>query len=421
VLGLYQVRGRDPEVEQALIRLALGFVVFIYAVLLMLVAGKPTPGLMIAAGCAGFVGTVGGWMVWLLRRSKTYEIPLRYVGIAVDIVAMTVGMGAADEAGVAFIGLYLFVTVGNGFRFGTRYLITAYWLSLAGFSLQLAFVPFWIQHRGSGVGLLLALAVVPLYVLVLLSRLTAQKDEAEALSRAKSRFVANVSHELRTPLTGVYAVYDLLRSRKMTPDDRELVGMLGSAVATLKGSVDAVLQMSKLEAGAERADTRAFNLWFFLQQLAAIMRPQSVAKGIAWHLHVEPTVPSTLVSDPDHLSHALGNLLNNAFKFTSRGSVTLRVSLVESRTRFEVVDTGIGIPLDQQERLFERFVQVDSSETRHFGGTGLGTSIARDLTDLLGGKIGVSSAPGEGSTFWLRLPLRTAEAPEQAEAARAAA
>jgi two-component system sensor histidine kinase RpfC len=353
---------------------------------------------------------VGAWMIWALHSKRFKTRPLRYLGAISDNAALTIGMAGAGEAGVAVIGVYLWVTIGNGFRFGPRYLLLSYWLSLVGFALQLIFVPFWIQHRAVGIGLLLALAIVPLYVLVLLIRLTAQKDAAEQLSNAKSRFVANVSHELRTPLTGVFAVYDLLRGRKMTPDDRELVGMLGSAVKTLKTSVDAVLQMSKLEAGAERAEKRSFNLWFLLQQLAALVRPQSSTKGLAWRLTIEPDVPATVVGDPGHLSHVLGNLLNNAFKFTAKGSVSLRVSRAGTdRVRFEVVDTGIGIPLEQQERLFERFVQVDSSASRRHGGTGLGTSIARDLTELMGGKIGVVSAPGQGSSFWVELPLAAAE------------
>ena len=401
---------RDQDLEQAWLRVIVCSIAFGYVWYLIAAEGGITPGL--ATGLVASSGDVlvGACMISWLRRTKIHTAPLRFVGIVADNVALTIGMAGAGEGGVAMFGVYLFVTVGNGFRFGPRYLLASYWLSLAGFALQLLFVPYWSQHRAIGVGLLIAEAIVPLYVLVLLIRLTAQKDAAEQLSNAKSRFVANVSHELRTPLTGVFAVYDLLRGRKMTPDDRELVGMLGSAVKTLKASVDAVLQMSKLEAGAERADKRPFNLWFLLEQLAALVRPQSTTKGLAWRLTIEPDVQATVVGDPGHLSHILGNLLNNAFKFTSRGSVSLRVfRAATDRVRFEVVDTGIGIPLEQQERLFERFVQVDSSATRRHGGTGLGTSIARDLTELIGGKIGVVSAPGQGSSFWVELPLPAAE------------
>ena len=304
------------------------------------------------------------------------------------------------------IGVYLWVTIGNGFRFGPRFLLASYWLSIFGFGLQLALVPFWEQHRVVGAGLFLAGAIVPLYVLVLLIRLTGQKEAAEQLSNAKSRFVANVSHELRTPLTGVFAVYDLLRARQLSTRDHDLVSTLGTAIRTLKSSVDAVLQMSKLEAGAERAESRPFNLWNFVHQLSATVRPQSAAKGLQWSVTIGPTVPFNVIGDPTHLSHVLGNLLNNAFKFTAEGGIALTVTAPQPQyIRFEVHDTGIGIPIDQQDTLFDRFVQVDGSAKRKYGGTGLGTSIARDLTELMGGKISVSSSPGRGSTFCVDLPL----------------
>jgi two-component system sensor histidine kinase RpfC len=403
--GFYRDRGPDPEVEQAWLRVVIATMGFGWCVYLIHGEGEITAGLstaMVAAGAAALIGLV---MIVVLSRSRAHVVPLRYLGILTDMTAISVGMAGANEGGVPMIGVYLWVTVGNGFRFGPRYLMAAYWLQMVGFGLQLLFVPFWITHRAIGLGLLLALAIVPLYVLVLLSRLTAQKDAAEQLSSAKSRFVANVSHELRTPLTGVFAVYDLLRSRALASDERELVGMLGKSIATLKASVDAVLQMSKLEAGAERAQPRVFNLWHFLQQLGALARPQGEAKDLAWSLEVDPEVPPVVVGDPDHLSHVLGNLINNAFKFTHRGAVSLHASATDGWVRFEVRDTGVGIPPEHQSRLFERFVQVDSSATRRFGGTGLGTSIARDLVELMGGRIGVESAAAKGSTFWVELPL----------------
>jgi two-component system, sensor histidine kinase RpfC len=397
---------RDQDLEQAYLRVIVSSIALAYVWFLILLDRHISPGLLMGLAAGTGNAIVGAAMIWALRARKVGAVPLRYIGAISDAVALSVGMAGAGEYGVAVIGVYLWVTIGNGFRFGPKYLRFSYWLSILGFALQLLLVPFWDQHMIVGVGLLLALAIVPIYVLLLLIRLTAQKDEAEQLSNAKSRFVANVSHELRTPLTGVYAVYDLLRIRKLTPDDRELIGMLGNAIKTLRSSVDAVLQMSKLEAGAERAQKLPFNLWFLINQIASIVRPQSVTKGLAWQLEIRPDVPTTVVGDPDHLSHILGNLLNNAFKFTSVGVVSLRVSRGEqNNVRFEVVDTGIGIPIDQQERLFERFVQVDSSATRRHGGTGLGTSIARDLTELMGGTIGIVSAPGQGSTFWVELPL----------------
>ena len=403
-VGYYLPRGRDLDLEQAYVRLGIAVLVLLYTGYVVWNEGWST-NLFVAVVAVGGLAVFAIAQIVLINQGFGHRTKWRVAAIVADTVAATVGMGVSGEAGVPMIGVYLWVTVGNGFRFGPRYLIVSYFICLAGTASLMLFAPFWREHRMIGAGLFLALGVVPLYVLILLSRLQAQRDSAEQLSNAKSRFVANVSHELRTPLTGVYAVYDLLRTHKLAPDERELVGMLGKSIATLKTSVDAILQMSKLEAGAEQAELRPFNLWYLLHQLAAIVEPQSVAKGLTFQVHVDPDVPPTVQGDPDHLSHILGNLLNNAFKFTHSGSVTLRALFTtEDRVRFEVIDTGIGIPLDRQEHLFERFVQVDNSATRRYGGTGLGTSIAHDLVQLLGGQIGVVSAPSKGSTFWVELP-----------------
>lgn len=403
-LGFAQAEKRDVDAEQAFLRVFVISLLLLYAAYAVWSDGF-TPGLRLAVIAGTACGLAGLFMLRYFHKHAERPAWLRYFGIAADLVPLTVGLAGVDETGVPLIGVYLWVILGNGFRFGPRFLMAAYWLSGLCFTLLMVFVPFWQNHRSLGIGFMLILATVPLYVLVLLSRLTAQKDAAEQLSNAKSRFVANVSHELRTPLTGVFAVYELLRRHRLAPDDRELVGSLGSAITTLKTSVDAVLQMSKLEAGAERAEQRLFNLRFFLQQLDTQFRHQASAKQLAWVVDVDVRVPFAVVGDVSHLHHVMGNLLNNALKFTSKGGVTLRAEATPNGVRFEVIDTGIGIPLEQQEKLFERFVQADVSATRKFGGTGLGTSIARDLTVLMGGKIGVRSARGHGSTFWVELPL----------------
>ncbi|MCC7039662.1 MAG: response regulator [Burkholderiales bacterium] len=405
-LGFHEAATRDVAFEQAFLRTALGGGVLAYA----LYAGAMhetgfTAGLRLAVVATSLVVLAGLWMMWWFRHHSERPAHMRYFGIAADLLPMTIGLWGAGELGVPLVGIYLWVTVGNGFRYGPRYLLVAYTLSLACFGLLLLLVPYWQEHRAIGIGYLLVLACIPLYVLLLLSRLTAQKDAALELLRVKTRFVANVSHELRTPLTGVFAVYELLRRRRLTPDESELVASLGSAIATLKSSVDAVLRSSKLEAGAERSHPRLFNLRYFLWQVSLLVRPQATAKKLAWRLEIDRAVPGTVYGDWEHLQHVLGNLINNALKFTPRGSVSLRVANVPAGVRFEVVDTGIGIPLAAQETLFDRFAQVDSSATRKYGGTGLGASIAADLVRLMGGSIGVHSAPERGSTFWVELPL----------------
>lgn len=401
---------RDLDVEQAKLRVIIGGSGMLYTFYLIAQASPPSVGVLCASVAAATAMLAGLWMLWWFHRHTERTAGMRYFGICSDLIPLTIGVWGAGEYGVPVVGLYLWVTVGNGFRFGPRYLLFAYWLSLTCFTAVVTFVPFWRTHLGSVVGFMVVLTTIPIYTLVLLSRLTAQKDAALQLSNAKSRFVANVSHELRTPLTGIVAVYELLRHRRLSADEQQLLGVMGRSIRNLREAVDEVLQMSKLEAGAERAEMRPFNLRYFLSQMNVLARPQADTKGLAWALTVEPDVPSTVVGDPGHLQHILGNLINNAFKFTPKGSVTLRVSKFSGGVRFDVADTGIGIPLAKQERLFDRFVQADDSDTRKYGGTGLGTSIAHDLTLLMNGRISLSSAPGQGSTFTVELPLAEPQA-----------
>jgi len=406
-LGFSHAASRDVDAEQAFLRALIGGGILLYATYVALTSSEIGKTLALVMVAASIPLLAGMSMLWWFRRHSDRPASMRYVAICADLIPLTVGLWGADEFGVPLIGFYLWVTVGNGFRFGPRMLMFAYWVSNICFLALLIFGPFWRSHTAIGIGFALILASIPLYVLVLLSRLTAQKDAALELSNAKSRFVANVSHELRTPLTGVYAVHELLRRRKLAPDEKSLVASLGHAIGTLKASVDAVLQMSKLEAGAERTDPKIFNLPYFLLQITKQFAPSAANKGLEWSVRVDDSLPVVAFGDPSHLQHIVGNLLNNAFKFTHSGGVKLYVAPVARGIRFDVVDSGIGIPKDKQATLFERFVQADATATRRYGGTGLGTSIAHDLTKLMGGAIGVESTPGQGSRFWIELPIAT--------------
>lgn len=404
ILGFSQAEGRDADVEQAFLRVLVTVIVLVYGTWVGIADGAFPLELKVALACGCVTGSAGLWMLYRFHRDPARPAFMRSLGIAADIIPITAGLFLAGEIGVPLVGLYLWITVGNGFRFGPRYLLQSYVLSGFCFALLLAFSPFWQQHRAIGIGLAILLGTIPLYVLVLLSRITAQKEAAEQLSEAKSRFVANVSHELRTPLTGIVAVHDLLRRRPLASSDRDLIDRLGSAIQSLTLSVDAILQMSKLEAGAEPVAWDYLNTRTYLRQLDKRTAALAEARNLRWRVLIADTVPGVFVCDRSHLDHVLGNLINNAIKFTPSGEVRLDVSLRNGKIRFEVIDTGIGIPISKQAHIFERFVQADTSATRRFGGTGLGTSIAHDLVKLMGGSIGLISAEGLGSTFWFELP-----------------
>ncbi len=319
-------------------------------------------------------------------------------------------MYLAGEAGVSMLGVYLFITFGNGFRYGRSYLFACQLLCLIGFTVVLLTAPYWAKHQVAGWGLMIALVVLPLYVSTLLKRIQEARNKAEEANRAKSSFLANMSHEMRTPLNGIVGVADLLNTTSLTLEQSELIRLLRHSVALLRSLVDDVLDISKIEAGRLSLEDVNFDLHALLNGLLRMLRTHATAKGLKLHSIIDPAIEFWLRGDPHHLRQVLLNLLSNALKFTSAGEVSVRVSLISEtessvRVRFEVSDTGIGIPLDAQAKIFEQFVQADDSTTRRFGGTGLGTAIAKQLVELMGGQIGVRSQVGVGSTFWFELSL----------------
>lgn len=248
----------------------------------------------------------------------------------------------------------------------------------------------------------------------------AARAEAERANRAKTDFLASMSHEIRTPLNAVIGFTDLmLASGRLDPGNRrqaELVRSSGNALLTV---VNDILDFSKVEAGAVELVEAPFPLLDMVENCVSIVRGTADAKGLEFRLRLDPGLPRWLKGDENRLRQVLFNLLNNAVKFTASGSITLDVAPQGGisggeRVRFRVVDTGIGIPKDKQNRLFQRFSQVDGSIQRDFGGTGLGLAICRHLVELMGGEIGVSSVEGGGSTFWFIVSMPRASAPAEA-------
>lgn len=350
------------------------------------------------------------------------SIARRATGMLADAGAATFCMFLAGEAGVLMIGVYLFITFGNGFRYGRSYLFACQALCIAGFSGVLAYVPYWQSHRTAGWSLMVALIVLPLYVSTLLKRIEEARARAEEANKAKSSFLANMSHEMRTPLNGIVGVADLLQTTSLNLQQTELMRLLRHSVMLLRSLVDDVLDISKIEAGRLTIEIADFDLHATLNGLIRLLRPHAQAKGLVLHAMVDPAIDYRLRGDSHHLRQVLLNLLSNAIKFTERGEIALEVTLLGEteeglRLRFEVRDTGIGISEAVQQRIFERFVQADDSTTRRYGGTGLGTTIAKQLVELMGGVIGLKSQVGVGSTFWFELPLlKTASHVQQATA-----
>jgi two-component system sensor histidine kinase/response regulator len=236
------------------------------------------------------------------------------------------------------------------------------------------------------------------------SRIEQRTIELEGAVRAKSQFLANMSHEIRTPLNGVLGMLELVRQTELAPTQQRLIETARRSGDTLLGVINGVLDLSKLEAGKVELDHSALDLRAIVEEVTELFSELAYGKGLELACFVPAHLPTALIGDAGRLRQILTNLIGNAIKFTERGEVSVRASLIErdissASIAFEVADTGIGIPEEKREHIFDAFTQADSSTTRRYGGTGLGLTIAKHFCEMMGGSIGVTSEPGVGSKF----------------------
>jgi two-component system sensor histidine kinase RpfC len=408
----------DSEPEQAIkIRLAIGLAIFLYfgvpwgANELWVETLFSTPSLITLGYYAGAIVIV----VALFMNPRPSPVR-RVAGILLDLTSLSVLMFFAGDESVFLFVIYLWVILGNGFRYGSRYLYISLAVGIIGFTVVLLSGQYWadIHHKPIGYSLLLLLLLIPLYSAFLINKLHAAIRTAKLANEAKSRFLANMSHELRTPLNGVIGVADLLGETDLNRQQHEFVNIMRNSANTLLGLIENVLDISKIEAGKINIAREAFDLHGLVNNIIQLQSAMGESKGLRVSHCIDSRIDYRLIGDPQHLRQVLINLLGNAVKFTDKGGVKLLIRQLgpatinnQTRVRFEVQDTGIGISEQYLEKIFEDFTQAGNGGTVKYQGTGLGTTISKQLVELMGGEIGVESQLGVGTTFWFELTFET--------------
>ncbi len=401
---------RNIELEQAIMRVLLVVAGLVYGVIIVskgLLNTEDTISIVYFGCFYLFISALSVLHVYVYpdgvaRRHTIYMI--------FDIIVTSVVMHHFGEYGAPYFVFYLWLTVGNGFRYGYRELILCALLSLVGFLGVYVTTQYWKEQYLFWVTGVMLLTVVPMYVAVMLKRLQEAKDLAEMASNEKSRFLANISHEIRTPLNAIVGFSGMMDRIDDVDEQKRMIAHINNASESLMNLVEGVLDLSRIESGRVKMNEAQTEIRAMMLSVEGMFSLQTGKKGVLYTTRVSDTVPQYAFIDQQRVRQVLINLAGNAVKFTDAGYIDVSVTTAEMRghdamLRFSVQDSGPGIQPEFQRKIFDRFRQADDSAQRQHGGTGLGTAIARNLVELMGGSIGVDSTYGKGSCFWFTIPL----------------
>ncbi len=365
-------------------------------------------------GCY-FLYIAAAWFAarWLPERRWTAAI---YCTAVLDAVFLTFWLPLIEDAEGIILGFALFTGLGYGLRTGNKYIMWSnQFVTLAGYALLLAIYPVWLEHPIRAIAFAVPLIIIPIYVGMLLDQLHAARQRAEEESQAKSDMLAKVSHELRTPLGGIVSAADLIHMAAPTAPQGRLASTIMALAKHLQDDIADLLDQAKHEAKSLILNPGICDIRELMGTVEAAVRAKANEKHLDLQVIIDPRLDAASIADAHYLGRALLNLAGNAVKFTEEGQVVIRVMVLDATPsrfylRFSVEDSGVGIAQADQENIFEPFVQLDTGPARRSTGTGLGLSICKDVVELMGGKLRVSSEPGRGSRFWFDVYFPRADA-----------
>ncbi|WP_179953957.1 response regulator [Denitrobaculum tricleocarpae] len=410
----------DSEHEQATIRMALGGVAMLYLSLASLYI-ESHQGLELAATAMAW-GLCVGWLALLhIVLSPAQSTPRRGAMAMVDLLTLSYMLAVGGGPASVLFPIYLWVTFGNGFRYGVSFLVFSAMISTLGFGGAVLTSSYWSSNNFVASGLLISLIVLPAYVSTLIKKLNRARAQAEEASQAKSRFLATMSHELRTPLTAVISTGDLLETTSLDADQRSMIGTVQTSAKTLLSLINEILDLSRIEAGKQNLDLGDIDVCEVVASVWRMLHTQAEQKGLQLRVSLDARLQVRLVGDSKRLTQILVNLVGNAIKFTTEGEVEISARLTEHKGRQDIVllsvrDTGIGVAPEKLGSIFDGFTQADDAINRRYGGTGLGLTITKQLVEMMGGEIEVLSQEGQGSQFNLSIPFDLGEPAEIAAA-----
>jgi two-component system, sensor histidine kinase RpfC len=352
--------------------------------------------------------------LYVMQRHGIWRQEERWLAAIILDVTMAFAVMLQEPEGMSvFYPIILWMILGNGFRYGVRWLFVAAVLSTLTFGFVVVSTPYWQHNLTLGLGLVLALLVIPAYCSTLIRKISHAKEQAETASKAKSYFLASVSHELRTPLNAIIGYGNHLRQSEMPRNQKEMVEASVLAGEHLLHLIEQLIEVAKTGTGTAPVKTSSFRATELLTEIRNIMAIRVEDKGLAFHLQAEPLSDRLVDGPTDVLRNILLNLVGNAVKFTDSGNISIHNGFIskagEDFIWFSVSDTGIGIADSAIERIFQPFQQADDTVLNRFGGTGLGLAICKQLVEQVNGKIIAESTLGQGSSFRIEVPIKFAD------------